>query len=65
MLGKPLPCDASQVCFDLKHCLLVRLTYKKAELAEELRPKSLGINLAGALLGVMQPPASRAPRPGP
>lgn len=28
------------VCFDLKHCLLVRLTYKKAELGEELRPKT-------------------------
>ena len=30
----------TEVCFDLKHCLLVRLTYKKAELGEELRPKS-------------------------
>ncbi|CAK9009081.1 unnamed protein product [Durusdinium trenchii] len=27
------------VCFDLKHCLLVRLTYKKTELEEDMRAR--------------------------
>eukprot|EP00434_Breviolum_minutum_P040372 symbB.v1.2.035871.t1/scaffold4932.1/size32722/1 len=30
------------VLFDLKHCLLVRLTYRKADLEDELRPKTAG-----------------------
>ena len=31
-----------KVLFDLKHCLLVRLTYRKADLEDELRPKCRG-----------------------
>ena len=34
-----------KVLFDLKHCLLVRLTYRKADLEDELRPKCLDLGL--------------------